>query len=60
MTRQTTVDVWGKPIPVSVHQKSKSVWIAQGTYLGQHVETKDRSANAALLRWKEAARYRGG
>lgn len=60
MTRETKVEVWGQLVPVSVYQRSKSVWIATGTYLDHHIETKDSSANTALLRWKEAARYRGG
>jgi hypothetical protein len=56
---ERTVDVWGKPQTVEVFQKSKSVWVASGSYLGQPVEVQDRSAGAALKRWQEAARYRG-
>lgn len=60
MSSERTVEVWGKRVTVTVYQKSKSVWIASGTYLGQYIETKDCCAGATLLRWKEAARYRGG
>jgi len=60
MSGQRSVEVWGEQIPVQVHQKSKSVWMASGTYLGKLIETKDKSATSALLRWKEAARYSGG
>lgn len=60
MTRQRTVEVWGQQVAVDVYQQSKSVWIASGEYMGQYIQTKDRSAGSALLRWKEAARYRGG
>lgn len=60
MSRPITVEVWGRQVPVEVHQKSKSVWIASGTYMDQHIQTQDRSRGSALLRWKEAARYKGG
>lgn len=60
MTRQRTIEVWGEQVPVDVYQRSKSVWVAVGEYMGQRIETKDRSAGSALLRWKEAARYKGG
>lgn len=54
------VMVWGESVEVSLHQKSKSVWIARGTYLTHSIETKDRSPGSALARWREAATYRGG
>ena len=54
-----TVEVWGKPHKVTVHQKSKSVWVASGEYMGKHIEVKDRSASTAIAQWKEAARYKG-
>ena len=57
---ERTINVWGKPCQVNVHQKSKSVWIAVGDYMGARVETKGRSANAALGLWADAASYRGG
>ena len=54
-----TVLVWGKPQEISVYQKSKSVWIAVGAYMGERVETKGASETAAVKHWREAARYRG-
>jgi hypothetical protein len=54
-----TVDVWGSPHEVSTHQKSKSVWIARGEYMGEQIETKGRTASTAVARWREAARYKG-
>jgi len=56
---ERTVIVWGKPETVSVHRKSKSVWIAVGDYMGERIEVKDRSPTAAAKWWAEAARYRG-
>ncbi|GGC94710.1 hypothetical protein GCM10010994_60570 [Chelatococcus reniformis] len=57
---ERTAKVWDKDVPVSVHQKSKSVWVAVGTYHGQRIEAKGRSESAALALWRETARYRGG
>ncbi len=60
MTRQRSVKVWGQDVPVEVFQRSKSVWVAVGRYMNQHIETKDRTPGAAMKRWAEAARSRGG
>jgi hypothetical protein len=57
MTR--TVLVWDKPYEITVHQKSKSVWIAVGEYMGRRIETKGSSESAAVTHWREAARYKG-
>ena len=59
MTTQRKVSVWGKPHIVSVHQKSKSVWVAVGDYMGKRIETKGSSASSAAAHWAEAARYKG-
>lgn len=53
------VEVWGRRYIVTVHMKSPSVWVASGEYMGQMLTTKDRSANAAIMRWREAAKYKG-
>jgi hypothetical protein len=58
--REHRVTVWNETLTVTVYQKSKSVWIAVGDYMGQRIETKDSSQGTALKRWIEAARYRGG
>ena len=44
MTRR--VIVWGKPQEVTIAQKSKTVWIATGEYMGQRIETKGASQSA--------------
>lgn len=54
------VSVWGKRYPVTVYQKSKSVWIASGTYMDEHKQTKGSTMGAALKRWREWAEYKGG
>lgn len=55
-----TVEVWDKPVEVSVHQRSKSVWIAVGYYMDQRIEVKASSATSALSHWRNAATYKGG
>lgn len=55
---EMTVLVWGKREPVTVFQVSKSVWVASGEYLGNHIEVKGRSRGAAAKLWADAARYR--
>jgi hypothetical protein len=53
------VTVWGEACPVGVYQKSKSVWVATGGYMGQRIEVKGRSATSALGLWRSTATYRG-
>lgn len=57
---QQRVEVWGKPYDVTVSQRSKSVWVASGEYMGHHIQTTDRTPTSAAKRWQEAARSRGG
>ena len=54
-----TVSVWGQEIEIHVYQKSKTVWVATGTYMGEHLEVKGSSRGSALKGWIAAARYRG-
>jgi hypothetical protein len=53
------VRVWDVPHEITVYQKSKSVWVAVGDYMGERVEVNGSSASAAAKHWQEAARYRG-
>lgn len=53
------VKVWDRDVKISVHQKSKTVWVAVGTYLGHRIESTGRSANSAVVLWVNAARYKG-
>ena len=61
MTRQVykrTVHVWAIPHVISVYQKSKTVWIAIGDYMGERIEVEGSSANVTA-KWADAARVRG-
>jgi hypothetical protein len=58
-TGERKVIVWGKPHVVSVERISKSVWVAVGDYMGESLRVQDRSEGAALIRWREAATYKG-
>ena len=51
--------VAGRPHEISVYRKSKSVWIAVGDYMGVTITVQDRSEDAALKRWREAAEHQG-
>lgn len=53
------VNVWDKPHEITVHQKSKSVWIAVGEYMGERLEVKGKTESQAANNWREAARYKG-
>ncbi len=53
------VEVWGKSYTVTTYQKSKTVWIAVGEYMGKRIEVKDRSEATAIKWWREAARFKG-
>lgn len=53
------VTVWDKPHEITVHQKSKSVWVAVGDYMGKRLEVTGRSQTQAINSWRDAARYRG-
>jgi hypothetical protein len=55
-----TVVVWDKEYNVECYQRSKSVWVASGEYMGEHHSTTDRSARSAAARWREWAHYKGG
>jgi hypothetical protein len=57
--RTIEVEVWGKPHKISVYQKSKTVWIAVGEYMGERIEVKGSSSGSAVRLWRETARYRG-
>ena len=60
MTRQAyerTVSVWAIPHVITVHQKSKAVWVAVGDYMGERIEIEGSSANVTA-KWVEAARLR--
>ena len=42
------VKVWDEQFEITVVQKSKSVWIAAGQYMGKMVEVQGRSESSAV------------
>jgi hypothetical protein len=54
-----TVNMWDNPHEITVYQKSKSVWIAVGEYMGDRLEAKGQTLSQAANHWRETARYRG-
>ena len=57
-----TIDVmvWSRRYTLDVSQKSKTVWQAGGTDMGEYLVTSDRTPRTAAARWAEAAKYKGG
>jgi hypothetical protein len=43
---------------INVYQKSKSVWVSVGTYMGKEVRVEGSSANTAIAKWRDTAHYR--
>ncbi len=60
LTMTRSVKVWDgeDPCEVTFTQKSKSVWIAVGEYMGKRVEVQGRTVNNAATLWRDAAHYR--
>jgi hypothetical protein len=57
---EPTVHIAGKPHVISVHQQSKTVWIAVGYYMRKRIEVKGRTQLDAVAQWrKKATRYKG-
>jgi hypothetical protein len=50
---------WAGARSIEVYQRSKTVWIAAGTYRGRELVVKGRSAAMALALWMEGAQYTG-
>jgi hypothetical protein len=51
--------VWDEPQEINVIQKSKSVWIASGQYMGKFLSSQGRSPSSAAAHWCAAAKYKG-
>jgi hypothetical protein len=52
-------NVRDKLYPIEVDQKSKTVWVAVGEYMGKTIRVEARSERTAISHWAEAARYAG-
>lgn len=60
LTMTRVVRVWEgeDPCEITLVKKSKTVWIAVGTYMGKEVRVQGRTANNAAAIWRDAAHYR--
>jgi hypothetical protein len=56
---EQTVHVYDEAHVITVHQRSPSVWIAVGDYMGKRIEGKGSSASSAASAWADAARFMG-
>lgn len=53
-----TIEAYPETCQVHTYQKSKTVWIASGTFRGEHLQQKARTEQAALRNWKDIAEWR--
>ncbi len=54
-----TAYVWEKPYTITIYQKTKSVWIVVGDYMGKPIQVKGGSEAAAKKLWEDAAKFKG-
>ena len=55
---ERTVAVLGRLQNIMVHQKSKTVWVATGKYMGEDHQSLGPTANTAAKRWQQWATYK--
>ncbi len=55
---ERNVAVWGRLQKISVYQKSKTVWVAAGKYMGEDHQSEGPTANTAAKRWQQWATYK--
>jgi hypothetical protein len=55
---ERTVAVWGRLQNIIDYQKSKTVWVATGKYMGEDHESQGPTANTAAKRCQERATYK--
>jgi len=53
------VAVRGRLQDIIVYQKSKTVWVATGKYMGENHQLQGSTANTAVKRWQQWATYKG-
>jgi hypothetical protein len=56
---ERSVAVWGRLQNIIVYQKSKTVWVATGKYMGEDHQSQGSAANTAAKRWQQWATYKG-
>jgi len=56
---ERTVRVHEELLKIIVYQKSPTVWIAVGDYMGERIEVKGSSVTTAEKWWADAARVKG-
>ena len=53
-----TIQAYPETCAVHTYQRTKTVWIATGTFQGEHLEQNGRTEQAALANWKDIAEWR--
>lgn len=52
------VEAYPEKCEVHTYQRSKTVWIASGTFQGESLTQKGGSERSALRHWKDIAEFR--
>ncbi len=55
---ERTVAVCGRLQTVTIYQKSKTVWVATGKYMGKDHQAQGSNANTAAKRWQQWVTYK--
>jgi hypothetical protein len=55
---ERSVAVWGRLQNIIVYQKSKTVWVAAGKYMGEDHQAQGPNANTAAQGWQQWATYK--
>ena len=55
---ERAVSVWGRLQNIIVSQKSKTVWVATGKYMGEDHQSQGPTADTAAKRWQQWATYK--
>ena len=53
-----SVEAYPETCQVHVYQRSKTVWVATGTFMGEPLQQTGRSEQSAVNKWKDVAEWR--
>ena len=56
--REETVMVWDRPWTITIHRKSKNVWVVVGEYMGTGSKVKTQFRQPPLNAGRKLALYR--
>lgn len=54
--REYKITIGHETCSVGIYQRTKTVWVARGSYRGEHIETKDRSERQCVQQLEKGSR----